>query len=244
MAEVTEETSPSPEPSNGPIVTALPDTNDNTDSSPSDTRTSNVASSGETSGAAPAKPTPPKPLPTERPPTAPAPSVSTDVESSSEAPLPPTYGPSLIVNGDFDDRGTLWSLDRPNLLTTVDYSSDRVCITGRMRTHVVLGWPSEPSDSLDLPAGRYRFSFRARGSGVRLWAKVGYAYEPYYTLFEAEWYGEESGWHDVVHEFTLDGSDAVGVAFSIDLDNNVVCLDDVELRAEVTGTELTADAGN
>lgn len=230
------------EPTDGQVA-PVPSNTQDSDSSNSSATNADASSAGEISSGAPAKPTPSQPTPPGRPPPPPAHSSSSDAASSSEPPTPPTYGPSLITNGTFDDRGSHWSVDRPGLLASVDYSSDRVCITGGIRTHVLLGWPSEPSDSLDLAAGRYQFSFRVRGSGVRLGAKVGYAYEPYDTLFEAEWYGEEAGWHDVVHEFTLAQSDAVGLAFSINLDNNIVCLDDIELRAEVTDSDVTGTEG-
>jgi hypothetical protein len=256
-AEATGETATSGEPPNGsalPVPSNAPDS----DSSQTGATSVDAPSAGETSSDGPAKPSPPQPTPPERPPAPPGPSVSTDPDRSVEPPSPPVYGPSLITNGSFDDRGAHWSVDGPGLIANVDYSSDRVCVTGALRSYVILGWPSEPSDSLDLPAGRYRFSFRARGRSGWLWAKVGYAYEPYDTLFEAEWRGEDSEWHDVVHEFTLAGSDAVGLAFGINFEGNTICLDDIELRAEVTGgegpgveqpgvepgTESTPDAGN
>lgn len=162
--------------------------------------------------------------------------TSESVVTSAPPEPEPTYvfGDSLITNGDFGDGNQDWDLERTsggNFMP--EFAEDQLCLTSRMSTHVVVGWPANADDSLELPAGHYRFAYRVRGQGVRLWAKVGHAYEPYEILFEKEWNGTEAGWHDVVHEFTFDGDDAAGVAFNIDLANNTVCLDDVSLQLAV-----------
>ncbi len=151
-----------------------------------------------------------------------------------------TFGESLITNGDFSDGSTHWDVERSDGFgnLSVDTEDQTLCLSARGQVHAILGWPDEPSRSLALAGGRYRFSFRVRGSGVRLWAKVGHAYEPYTVLFEAEWYGEQTGWHDVSHEFTFDGDDAAGIAFTIELDNgNNVCFDGVALQPAIPASD-------
>lgn len=174
-----------------------------------------------------------------------APTTEAVVTSAPPEPEPTyTFGDSLITNGDFSDGNQDWDLERTsggNFMP--EFAEDQLCLTSRMNTHVVVGWPANADDSLELPAGHYRFSYRVRGQGVRLWAKVGHAYEPYEILFEKEWNGTEAGWHEVVHEFTFDGDDAAGVAFNIDLANNTVCLDDVSLQLAIEPSDAAvADA--
>jgi len=151
-----------------------------------------------------------------------------------------TYGHSLVENGDFSAGDDYWNVERVSGTFSEDFSDDELCVTARGSARVIIGWPKDAEDSLTLPAGRYQFSFRARGRGAHLWAKVGHAYEPYDVLFEREWTAEESGWHDIVYEFDLAGDDAVGVAFNVDLRLGAdrICLDDVALRRS-----QLADAG-
>lgn len=167
------------------------------------------------------------------------------VETSAPPSPAPVYvfGDSLITNGDFSDGNRDWDLERTSGGAFMsEFGADQLCLTARMPAHLVVGWPANANDSLELPAGHYRFSYRVRGEGVRLWAKVGHAYEPYEILFEKEWNGTEPGWEQVAHEFTFDGDDAAGVAFNIDLANNTVCLDDVSLQLAVAPDAAVADA--
>lgn len=171
--------------------------------------------------------------------------TSESVATSAPPEPAPVYvfGDSLLTNGDFSDGNQDWDLERTSGGAFMsEFDDEQLCLTSRMGAHVVVGWPANASDSLDLPAGHYRFSYRVRGQGVRLWAKVGHAYEPYEILFEEEWNGTEPGWQKVVHEFTFDGDDAAGVAFNIDLTNNTVCLDDVALQLAIDPDAGVADA--
>lgn len=150
------------------------------------------------------------------------------------------YGDSLIMNGDFASGEEFWTFERVSGAGFVpEFDAETLCVSGRGGVEVLVGWPANPSDSLDLPPGRYRFAFRVRGKGVHLSAKVGHAYEPYETLFEADWTGEEVGWHDVVHEFEFAGDDAAGLAFTIQLapNGNTMCFDEVTLRRAVVNDE-------
>lgn len=159
-----------------------------------------------------------------------------DVASRPDTPPMYTYGQSLIENGDFSAGDDHWNIERVNGAFSDDFSDDELCVRALSNTSVIIGWPKDAKDSLTLPAGRYQFSFRARGRGAHVWAKVGHAYEPYTVLFEREWAAEKSGWHDLVYEFDFAGDDAVGVAFNVDLKLGAdrICLDDVALRlAEV-----------
>lgn len=164
----------------------------------------------------------------------------TETEASSEAnppsePAPVQWGESLLTNGDFSNRGNSWDVSRSGgaVLVNADYSDEALCVSSRTSAHVAAGWPANAERSLDLPPGHYRFSYRARGEGITVRAKVGHAYEPYNAVFEADWSGPDADWHDVVHEFTFDGDDAVGLVFNADLDNETLCIDDVELRQEL-----------
>ncbi len=172
-------------------------------------------------------------------------SASTSAASSAAATTAQSdymFGESLITNGDFSDGNTHWDVERSDGFgnLSVDTEDQTLCLSARGQVNAILGWPDEPSRSLVLPGGRYRFSFRVRGSGVRLWAKVGHAHEPYTVLFEAEWYSEQTGWHEVAHEFTFDGDDAAGIAFTIELNNGSnVCFDAVALQPAVPASDAS-----
>jgi hypothetical protein len=184
-------------------------------------------------------PTPKPPAPATSDDSAPS-SVTANLDSGPSSPSGSgyTFGESLITNGDFADGNDFWSVERISGAGFMpEFADEELCVTGRGNARVVVGWPASASDSVSLPPGRYKFSYRIRGRGVHLWAKVGHAYEPYDILFEREWTGDEVGWHEVVHEFDFDGDDAVGVAFNIDLSSNAdtLCFDEVALRRAVTG---------
>lgn len=207
--------------------------------SPDDT---GLASTGRDAGGAATHddpiPVTPPPVGSIDPQSASASAVSEPGDPSMGATAPvSTYGDSLITNGDFSDGKDFWSLERiSGGGFTSEFTNDTLCVSGRGSTRVIVGWPERAEDSVALPQGRYQFSFRVRGRGVHLWAKVGHAYEPYDILFEREWTSEQVGWHEAMYEFDLDGDDAAGVAFNIDLDLGAdsLCLDDVALRRAIT----------
>lgn len=188
--------------------------------------------------------TPPGPVPTE-PAQATASEATAEVPStaepeqtsaavSSEAMY--TFGDSLVSNGDFAEGNDFWSIERVSGgVVSSDFDDETLCVSSRGNTQAIIGWPKDPSDGMVLSPGRYQFSFRVRGRGAHVWAKVGHAHEPFDVHFESEWSGDEAGWHDVIHEFEFEGDDAAGLAFHVDLtfSADTVCLDDVALRAAV-----------
>lgn len=160
------------------------------------------------------------------------PAATSDEAGPSTAPAF-AYGDSMIANGDFAEGSRYWSVERVSGGGVMpDFSDEALCVTARGDARVVVGWPKDERDSLTLPSGRYQFSFKARGRGVHVWAKVGHAYEPYTVLFEREWTAEQAGWHDVVYEFEHGGAEGVGVAFNIDFNSggDRLCLEEVALR--------------
>lgn len=162
--------------------------------------------------------------------------VATSSELATTATPTPIFGDSLITNGDFSRGNEHWTVDRPSGpgIVSPDYSDERLCVNARTQAQFLVGWPEDPSDALSLDAGSYRLSFRVRGPGAHLHVKVGHAYEPYNTWFESEWTGGESGWQEVSHDFTFTGDDAVGLAFTLELDGSSICLDDVSLQPLLT----------
>lgn len=156
-------------------------------------------------------------------------SAATTDEGSSAASLP--VGVNLLTNGDFSDGREEWTVESGNYagFGQVDSSDGMICVRGFGASQVVVGWPRDARDALVLPGGRYTFAFRVQGDGGRLWAKVGHAYEPYQTLFEVEWTGDNDAWSAQEHAVTLDSDDAVGVAFTIQANGETVCLDDASL---------------
>jgi hypothetical protein len=235
LPSVTPSTSQVPTPSGS--TAASPNA---ADAGPDETRVVPSERDGDDGETTTTLPTKPSPAPANSDPSKPA-GATTDISETSAPGLPDpeyTYGHSLITNGDFADGSEFWSIERiSGGGLTPELEDGTLCVTSRSGTHVVVGWPAKEADSLALPPGRYQFSFRARGRGVHLWAKVGHAYEPYDILFEREWTAEEVGWHDIVHEFDFEGDDAAGVAFNIDLTPtaDTLCFDEVALRRAVGG---------
>lgn len=177
---------------------------------------------------------PPQPTTADEASTLDSAAVSSALTTTAETPL--LFEDSLITNGDFSKGNAHWTVDRPNGpgIVSPDYSDERLCVSARTQAQFLVGWPEDPSQSLSLEAGSYRLSFRVRGQGGHLHAKVGHAYEPYNTWFESEWHGDESGWQNVSHDFTFNGDSAVGLAFTLELDDNSICLDDVSLQRQLT----------
>lgn len=152
-------------------------------------------------------------------------------------------GVNLITNGNFSDGPAFWTIEQEGSigLVQLDTSGGNLCFRGFYSANLVVGWPREAVDSLQLPAGTYTLAFRVQSERSRLWAKVGHAYEPYQTFFEVEWNGEARGWSQQRYDFVLDGDDAVGVAFIIQLEDEFggdsLCLDDVSLELKHLGSD-------
>jgi hypothetical protein len=149
-----------------------------------------------------------------------------------------TGGANLIINGDFSNGGTLWSVSNPALASGPS-NSGGYCVTIQPGQFPVLGWPSDASMAASLHAGAsYQISYDASSSGpggVSFIVKVGQAVQPYATDFMST-DTLTSSMQTYSHTFQAAVDDPqAGVALEmtgVGADNTTVCFDNVTLVAQ------------